>query len=129
MVQYARWLFGISALVNFSVSALLLLLSDASARQLALDPIIGTNMVLCNFAALVIGLFGYAYLRIAMDPLKFRPFVQLGVAGKLLAFVSAALPWLMGAIPSTLALLVSADVIFAALFIDYLWRTRTSAGM
>lgn len=127
MTGYARWLFGVSAATNLAVSGALLFFASFVARRLALDPIVGTNVVLFNFAAMMIGLFGYAYVRVALDPDRFRPLIHVTAIGKLLAFVSAALPWLTGIISSRLPVLLSADVVFALLFFDYLRRTRASS--
>jgi hypothetical protein len=127
MTRYASWLFGISAVTNFAVSLALLAFGSFVARRLAFDPIVGTNVVLFNFAGMLIGLFGYAYVRVAVDPVRFRPLIHVTAIGKLLAFASAALPWLTGIIPSRLPMLLSADVIFATLFFDYLRRTRQDA--
>jgi hypothetical protein len=126
VTRYARWLFGISAVTNLAVSGALLLFGAFVARRLALDPIVGTNVVLFNFAGMLIGLFGYAYVRVAVDPGHFRPLIHVTAIGKLLAFASAALPWLTGIISSRLPLVLSADVIFAILFFDYLRRTKPS---
>lgn len=126
MKDYARWLFGISAATNLAVSGALLVFGSLVARRLAFDPVIGTNVVLFNFAGTMIGLFGYAYVRIALDPWRFRPLIHVAAIGKLLAFASAALPWLAGIVSSRLPMLLSADVIFAILFFDYLRRTRPS---
>lgn len=127
MNRYARWLFGISAATNLAVSVALLLFGSFVARRLALDPIVGTNVVLFNFAGATIGLFGYVYVRVAMDPIRFRPLIHVTAVGKVLAFTSAALPWLTGIVSSRLPMLLSADVIFAILFFDYLRRTREAA--
>ena len=127
MTGYARWLFGISAATNVAVSGALLFFGSFVARGLALDPIVGTNVVLFNFAGMMIGLFGYAYVRVAMDPARFRPLIHVTALGKLLAFASAALPWLTGITSSRLPVLLSADVVFAVLFFDYLQRTRASS--
>ncbi len=124
VTRYARWLFGISAATNLAVSGALLVFGTFVARRLALDPIVGTNVVLFNFAGVIIGLFGYIYVRVAMEPIRFRPLIHVTAIGKLLAFASAAVPWLTGIIPSRLPMLLSADVIFAILFFDYLRRTR-----
>ncbi len=75
-------------------------------------------------AGLFIATFGYAYLRIAQDPRRYRPFIELGAIGKLLAVAAVAWPWLAGDIGWRLPLLVSADLVFALLFIDFLRRTR-----
>ena len=127
MTRYASWLFGISAATNLAVSAALLAFGTFVAQRLALDPIVGTNVVLFNFAGATIGLFGYAYIRIALDPVRFRSLIHVTAIGKLLAFLSAALPWLAGVVSSRLSMLLSADVVFAILFFDYLRRTRESA--
>ena len=126
MRRYARWLFGISATTNLAVSCALLIFGSFVARRLALDPIVGTNVVLFNFAGAMIGLFGYAYVRVAIDPVRFRPLIHLTAIGKLLAFTSAAMPWLAGITSSRLPALLFADVVFGVLFIDYLRRTRES---
>lgn len=125
MRHYPRWLFGISAATNLAVSSALLLFGSFVARRLALDPVVGTNVVLFNFAGAMIGLFGYAYIRVAVDPVRFRSLIHVTAIGKLLAFASAGLPWLTGIISSRLPVLLSADVVFAVLFFDYLRRTRT----
>jgi hypothetical protein len=126
MTQYARWLFGISAGTNLAVATAILFFGSYVERRLALDPVVGTNVVLFNFSGTMIGVFGYAYVRLALDPIRFRALIQVAAIGKLLAFTSAALPWLTGIIPSRLPMLLSADVVFAALFFDYLRRTRTA---
>ena len=123
MRGYARWLFGVSAATNLVVSGTLLFFGSLVARRLALDPIVGTNVVLFDFAGMTIGLFGYAYIRVALDPDRFRPLIHVTALGKLFAFASAALPWLTGIISSRLPVLLSADVVFAILFLDYLRRT------
>jgi len=74
----------------------------------------------------MIGVFGWAYLRIAQDPRRFRPFIELGVIGKVLAVTVTTLPWLRGQIGPQLPLLVSGDLVYAALFLDFLRRTRAA---
>jgi len=124
VTRYASWLFGISAATNLAVSGALLFLGTFVARHLAFDPIVGTNVVLFTFAGAMIGLFGYAYVRIAIDPVRFRPLIHVTAIGKLLAFASAALPWLAGIVSLRLPMFLSADVVFAILFFDYLRRTK-----
>jgi hypothetical protein len=124
MRSYARWLFGIAAAFNAAVALFLLFAEDLAARPLDLAPIAGSNVVFYVFTALVVALFGYAYFRVARDPVTFRPLILLGALGKLLAFVSAALPWAMGIVSWKLPLLASVDVAFAVLFLDFLRRTR-----
>ena len=73
-----------------------------------------------------IGTFGYAYARIAQNPRRYRPFIELGAIGKLLAVVAVTGPWLAGEVGWQLPLVVSGDVVFALLFIDFLRRTRSA---
>ena len=68
------------------------------------------------------GHFGYA--RVALEPGRFRPLIAIGAWGKLAAVGTV----LVGALTVPhlwrLLALVSGDVAFAALFLDYLRRTR-----
>jgi hypothetical protein len=91
---------------------------------LGLDPATGTNLVFLYMSATMIGVFGYAYLRAALDPTRYRAFVELGAIGKLLAVVAASVPALRGQVGWQLPLLVSGDLVYALLFIDFLRRTR-----
>ena len=93
-------------------------------RLLPLDPAAGTNRFLLYMTAFLVGMFGYAYLRVAQDPRRYRPFVELGVIGKLLAVTAATLPWLAGDVGWRLPFLIGGDLVFALLFLDYLRRTR-----
>jgi hypothetical protein len=119
----ARWLFGLAAAANFAVAAWLGLTRGLFVALLDLDPITGTNAVLADLAAVLIASFGYGYLRIALDPVRFRPLIHVGALGKLAAvaavFTAAlTLPHLW-----RLFALVGGDVVFAILFLDYLRRT------
>ena len=84
----------------------------------------GTNLVFVYMVAFLIGTFGYAYARIAQNPRRYRPFIELGAIGKLLAVAAVTGPWLAGEVGGQLPLVVSGDLVFALLFIDFLRRTR-----
>ncbi|MGH7785692.1 MAG: hypothetical protein ACRERC_02440 [Candidatus Binatia bacterium] len=124
MTSNPRLLFGSAAAFNFFVAAGLLLLRPSLAPLLQLDPIEGTNLVLVNLTGGFIALFGYAYLRVALDPVTYRPFIALGAIGKLLAVASAVSPWLSGAIAWPLPVLVAVDLLYVVLFVRYLLQTR-----
>jgi hypothetical protein len=125
MKTYARVLFGTAALFNVLVGLNLVLLRYwFQSPALHLDPIGGTNLVLANLAGLLVISFGYAYARVAGDPVKFRPYIHLGAIGKLLAVAGTVWPWWIGAVPWKLPALVGIDLIYAVLFLDYLRRTR-----
>jgi hypothetical protein len=124
--RYAGWLFGLAAAANFGVGGAFALAPGTFARLLALDPIIGTNAVIAALAGVLIVMFGYGYLRIALDPARFRPLIHIGAIGKLAAVATVLAGALMVPHVWRLAALVSGDVVFAGLFFDYLRRTSSS---
>lgn len=123
MRNYARWLFGIAGLFNLAVGGALLFARPWLMALLHLDVIGGLNVVLANLTGMFVALFGYAYLRIATDPVGYRSYIHLGAVGKLLAVICVLVPWWMGLVPAALPMLIAADFIFALLFLDFLRRT------
>jgi hypothetical protein len=123
MTAYARWLFGVAAAANLLVAAAMSVGQGWFVAVLALDPITGTNVVLVDLAAVLIAGFGYGYARIALDPARFRPLIGVGALGKAAAVATVVAGAL--AIPHLwrLAGLIGGDLVFAALFWDYLRRT------
>jgi hypothetical protein len=123
MNAYARWLFGAAAAANLLVALAMSVGQSWFVAVLALDPIAGTNVVLVDLAAVLIAGFGYGYARVALDPARFRPLIAIGALGKLAA-VAAVLAGAL-AIPHLWRLfgLIGGDLVFAALFADYLRRS------
>ena len=116
----ARLLFTVAAIFNAVVGVSMLVAYDLLAPWLGLPP---RPTVWIHIIALIVLVFGYAYWRIAMDAVKFREYVVLGIVGKL-AFVFAIYGhFLAGDATGALATLVTADLVFAALFAAYLART------
>ena len=124
--SYARTLFGVAAFFNFAAAGALLFLRPAFGPRVGLAPIAGTNLVFVYMTAFLIATFGWAYARVAQDPRRFRPFIELGAIGKLLAVAAATGPWLAGEIGWQLPFVVGGDLVFALLFIDFLRRTRAA---
>jgi len=124
LASYARWLFGLAAAANLMVAAWLALAQGLFVAVLRLDPISGSNVVITDLAAVLIATFGYGYLRIALDAARFRPLIHVGAVGKLAAVATVAASAIV--VPHVLVLLsfMSGDAVFAALFLDYLRRTR-----
>lgn len=119
----ARPLFSIAALFNFLVGVPMLVAYSTFARLLQLE---GPPTVWFHIAAAIVVIFGFAYWSIARDPVKFRPYVMLGIVGKL-AFVAIIYGhWLAGNISGRGAVLVTGDLIFALLFIAYLRSSRSA---
>ncbi len=117
----ARPLFSVAALFNLVVGIPMLVAYPTVARLLQLE---GPPTVWFHIAAAVVVIFGFAYWSIARDPVKFRPYVMLGIVGKL-AFVAIIYGhWLAGDVSIRGAVLVTGDLIFALLFIAYLRASR-----
>jgi hypothetical protein len=121
---YGRCLFGIAAILNFSVAGLMLLGPSWTMAMLGLDITAGFNSFFVYFTDAMITLFGYCYLRIAINPHSYRVLIPVGVVGKLFAEGSALWSWFEGTAPARLPAVMSLDVLFALLFLDYLWRSR-----
>jgi len=122
--MHARWLFGIAAAFNFAVAASVLFLRPWIGPLFQLDPATGTNLVNINIAGVLIAAFGWAYVCVARDPVRYRPYISFGIIGKLGVAIAALAPWLTGAIGWRVPALAAADLVFAALFADFLRRTR-----
>jgi hypothetical protein len=121
---YARWLFGFAAAFNLAVGVALLFLRPMLLGRLGFDPVTGSNIVIANLVGMFVALFGYCYLLVAIDPVKYRAYISLGAIGKLLAIMCAVVPWLTGAVAMKPPPLLAGDFVFALLFIDYLRRMR-----
>jgi hypothetical protein len=126
MKTYARWLFGLAAAFNLAVGLALLFVRTLMIPRLGFDPVEGSNALIANLVGMFIALFGYCYLLVAIDPVKYRPYISLGAIGKLLAIACAVVPWLTGASSVKPPPLLFGDLVFALLFLDYLRRTRTA---
>jgi len=124
LTSYARWLFGAAAAANLIVAAWLALAQDLFVAVLRLDPISGSNIVIADLAAVLIAAFGYGYLRIALDPLGFRPLIHIGALGKLAAVATVVAGAVLIPHLWPLVAFLSGDAILGVLFVDYLRRTR-----
>jgi len=124
MRVYARVLFSVAAVANLLVGlSILAIWNTVAPLLLQLDPVHGANLWLVYFSGSMIGLFGVAYLLIARDPHTYRPCIAMFATAKTVAFACALAVWLAGASSVRLSLVLSADLVFALLFIDYLRRT------
>lgn len=110
-------LFRIATLFNVVVGGSLLLAYPRVAPLLGIE---GPPTLWFHVTAAVVLVFGYAYWRIARDPVRFREYIALGAIAKLAFVVAIYGHWLLGDAPGMLALLVTADLVFAALFVRYL---------
>ena len=127
MQTYARWLFGTAAAFNILIGLSLMFLRPLLQARLGIAPAEGENLVLANLAGLLAAMVGVIYAMIARQPERYRPIIVLAAIGKALAFWMVFTAWRQGEIGPQLAVLVTGDLIYAALFADYLRRTRVVA--
>jgi hypothetical protein len=118
---YARRLFTIAAAYNFICSVPGFLSTTPLAGRLGLTPAVDPTDV--QIALVLVVTFGWGYWKIAQDPVVNRPIIVLGIIGKILVALVGYLNWLTGHASSTVALVVTGDALFAALFYHYLRHT------
>ncbi|UMZ10604.1 hypothetical protein I9018_24400 [Pseudomonas sp. MPFS] len=122
MLKYARWLFGSAALFNALVAASVLFLEQMLRPLLGLEVATGSNLVMRDLAMALVAAFGVAYLCVALDPRRFRPYIVLGVLGKCLVLVCVFGHWLASHIGWQLPTLALGDAIYSLLFLQFLRR-------
>ena len=122
MYRHAKILFSVAALFNFSLGLSWLLAWPMLQNVLQLAPADGSNRMILNLCAVLVLTFGYAYYLVGRNPDKFRPYVMLGIVGKL-SVVAVALPVLVsGSQGYLLALSLMVDLVFAILFVHFLLK-------
>ena len=118
---YERSLFVTAACFNWAAGLLILADFPLAARLIGLsDP----PTVWVHLVAATVVLFGVAYWLVAKQPERYRTFAGLGAAGKLTFAAIIYYHWFAGDAPARLAMLVSVDVIFAFLFLRFLFFRR-----
>lgn len=122
MLSHARRLFICAAIFNLSVVFGLLLLQPWLQPLLRLEEAGGSNLALRDLGLALIATFGLAYLCIAHNPQRFRPYISLGIVGKALVVVAIYGHWLAGHISWQLPVLALGDVLFTLLFVNFLKR-------
>ena len=113
-------LFLVAAIFNWFVGGTLLFAYPLMAPLLGLA---GPPGVFYHIVTGIVILFGFVYWLIWRDPDRYRPFIGLGAIAKLVFVVAIYAHWLRGSASGMLALLVTADLVFAVLFYQNL-RTR-----
>jgi hypothetical protein len=125
--RYYKWLFLSAAMWNmFAVAALTLLSTNPKFRSVvgfpaSPDAISSQLLGSCLFA------FGLGYYWISRDLSRNRDLVTLGVIGKPLVFVVFFGHAVAHDIPPLIVLPSIVDLLFGALFLEFLMRTRSKA--
>lgn len=120
-----RAIFAAAALFNLGIGLTMLF---APAMFGASAGIVYSSDALLSVrsAGLLIAVFGIGYAMVARRPTANRDIIRLGIIGKSAFVTLVAVAWATGAVPASQALLVSADLVFAALFWACLARTRSA---
>ncbi len=117
-----KLLFWIAAAFNV-VAGLPMLLAPADTLAKLVQPV-PESLLTAQLAAWLIVVFGLGYAMVARDPQRHRGIVWMGVVGKA---PIALLVWLNGgaaALATPTFLLALGDLVFVALFLAFLLRTR-----
>ena len=126
-MRYYRWMFLAAAAWNaFAAGAVLFLLTNAAFRmRLGIsnpaDPLILQLLASCLF------LFGLGYHWVSRALSENHGIVKLGVVGKIIVFILFFGHALAGRIPVGLAVPTVVDLLFAALFVEFLLHWRKEA--
>ena len=111
-------LFLIAAIFNFIVGVSFLAAYPWVSRLLGFE---ASPDVFFHIVAGLVLLFGALYWLIWRNPVRFRLFIPLGAVAKLIFVIAIYAHWILGSTSGLLALLVSADLVFAILFF-YVYR-------
>jgi hypothetical protein len=122
--RYYRGMFLMAAVWNIlAASAVLFLLSDVKFRQEAGFPGPPDKITL-QLLACCLFVFGLGYYWVSRDLSRNRDLVKLGVIGKPLVFLVFFGHAMAGEIPILLVCPSLVDLLFGALFLEFLVRTR-----
>ncbi len=78
------------------------------------------------FSGSMVGLFGVMYVWLVLQPTLIKPVLFFGATGKTIAVAIALYLYLGGLLSSTLMVLISGDLAFAALWFFYLTSRRAA---
>lgn len=116
-------LFRIGAAFNVLVGLPMLVAWPTAAALLGVTT---PRSVYTDLVGAIVAMFGWVYWRIAEDPVGCRSYVLLGIVGKLTFVAVIYANWALGRAPAALAVLVTADLVFAILFARWLRRTAAT---
>ncbi|WP_150429940.1 hypothetical protein [Dechloromonas sp. CZR5] len=119
MNSHARILFSVAGYFNLAVGLIFLFAMPQLAQMIGMNPI-PEDYVLIHFGSVLVIVFGVGYLKVAADPVVNRPIIQLGILGKSGVVLAGMVDWLLGNTNAAFPLLLTADVVFAVLFANYL---------
>ncbi len=127
LARYYQWLFITAAIWNLlSAGAVLFLLTDASFRRGIGFPGAADTISL-HLLGCFLFVFGLGYYWVSRDLSRNRDLVKLGVIGKPLVFLVFFGHAFIREIPPLFVAPSVVDLLFGALFLEFLLRTRGEA--
>lgn len=121
--SYSRVLFYSAACFNV-LAGLPFLLAPGPVAELMGMTLNPTAMLFMHITMGLVVMFGWVYWMIGRDPVRYRPYILLGIVLKILVVAVIYGHWLAGDIPWPLPALASGDILYALLF----WRYYRSTG-
>ena len=121
-----RVLFALAALFNLAVGVPLVLAPKMAVAGLVETP--PPDFMLAQILGVLISVFGVGYAMVALDPPGNRSIAWLGVIGKLPIPVILWFYVRADLVPARTLLLSLGDLLFAVLFVLFLWRTAPPAA-
>ncbi|MBI9085284.1 MAG: hypothetical protein JEZ11_16940 [Desulfobacterales bacterium] len=123
--RYYKNLFLVGALWNWGATGLFFVAWAPLFSLVGLAPP-ASPVFLKLFLALAF-VFGIGYFWVSQDLAGNPAVVQMGILGKVAVFVLMAYYWLIGHIPFVLAMTGVVDLIFAILFIEFLFTRKRAS--
>ena len=120
---YFRVLFGVAAIWNLGAAAMLLFNPDFLLARLDIRD--SAARLLARSFASSVSTWGVGYALVAFDQKRFRDFAWLGVISKTIFFLIYFAALLNRQISFAAFIPAFVDLIFAALFLEFLLRTRS----
>jgi hypothetical protein len=123
---YYRILFAVAAAWNLGAAATLILNPDFLLAKLNVnDP--DARLLARSFASSVTT-WGIGYALVAFDRKRFRDFAWLGAISKTIFFTVYAVALFGRRISFAAFIPALIDLVFAALFVEFLWRASADQG-
>lgn len=120
---YDRLLFGVASVWNLGAALMLLVNPDFLLGRLGIHD--SSARLLAQSFSSSVGTWGIGYGLIAINAKRFRDFAWLGVLSKTVFFLIYAAAFLADRIGGPAMAPALIDLVFAALFLEFLLRTRT----
>lgn len=122
---YDRILFAVAAAWNLGAAATLIFSPDFLLARLGVDDP-DARLLARSFASSVTT-WGIGYALVAFDRKRFRDFAWLGAFSKTIFFTVYATAFLGSRISFAAFIPALVDLVFAILFVEFLWRTSSKA--